>query len=96
MFCHQVIITEHPEIRNLRRHYDDEEPIPWVRVYEVPDHVYFTHRVHINRAELECTDCHGPVERMDRLHPPRPLKMGFCMECHRPRGAPMDCWDCHR
>ena len=96
LFCHNYIITEHPEIRRLHRYNDEEEPIPWVRVYEVPDHVYFTHRMHIRRAGLECVDCHGEVERMDRLRPPRELKMGFCLECHRPRGASTDCWTCHR
>ena len=96
MFCHEVIITEHPEIQRLTRHFEERDPIPWVRVYEVPDHVYFTHRVHIRRAGLDCENCHGPVERMDRLNPPRVLQMGFCLECHRPRGAPRDCWDCHQ
>lgn len=96
MFCHRVIITEHPEIRRLRWHYDNEEPVPWERVFAVPDHVYFTHRVHINSGGLECENCHGPIERMDRLEQPRKLEMGFCLECHRPRGATVDCWSCHQ
>jgi hypothetical protein len=106
MFCHQAIITEHPEIRRLWTYYGQRDdgtldpargqPIPWVRVFEVPDHVYFTHRVHTQRAELDCTDCHGPIGAMDRLEQPRKFEMGFCLECHRPRGASTDCWTCHR
>ncbi len=106
MFCHQVIITEHPEIQTLWDHYgvrDDGtldpsrgHPIPWARVFEVPDHVYFTHRVHTQIGGLDCTDCHGPVESMDRLVAPRTFEMGFCLECHRPRGVSTDCWTCHR
>lgn len=96
MFCHKVIITEHPEIRKLRAHYDNEEPIPWARVFEVPDHVYFTHRVHMQKAGLDCTDCHGNIEEMDRLKAPRVFEMGFCLECHRPRDASTDCWTCHQ
>ena len=96
MFCHQSVITEHPEIRHLWWYYGEDEPIPWVRVFEVPDHVYFTHRVHTQVAGLDCTDCHGPVEQEDRLQAPQVFLMGFCLECHRPRGASTDCWTCHR
>lgn len=96
MHCHQVIITEHPEIRRLRNYYDSDEPVPWQRVFVVPDHVYFTHRVHTNIGELECEDCHGPIGEMDRLFQPRKMEMGFCLECHRPRGASVDCWTCHQ
>jgi predicted CXXCH cytochrome family protein len=106
MFCHRVIITQHPEIRHLWEYYGAREdgtrdpsrgePIPWVRVFEVPDHVYFTHRVHTQIAGLDCTDCHGPIESMDRVQQLRKFEMGFCLECHRPRGASTDCWTCHR
>ena len=96
IFCHDVIITEHPEIKRLRQHFDQEIPIPWVRVFEVPDHVYFTHQVHINIAQLECENCHGDIGAMDRLSAPRIFEMGFCLECHRPRGASTDCWTCHQ
>ena len=95
MFCHKVIITQHPEIVKLWEHFDHRDPIPWQRVFEVPDHVYFTHRVHTNVAQLECADCHGAIEQMDRLQAQREFKMGFCLECHRPRGASTDCWTCH-
>lgn len=96
MFCHQSVITEHPEIRRLWWYHGQNEPIPWAKVFEVPDHVYFTHRVHMQKAGLDCTDCHGPVEQLDRLKAPLTFEMGFCLECHRPRGASIDCWTCHQ
>jgi len=105
LFCHQVVITEHPEIRRLHWHADNGVPVPWARVFEVPDHVYFTHRVHTQRAELECEDCHGPIGSMDRLRAIRIFEMGFCLDCHRGRseGADLatretltDCWTCHQ
>jgi hypothetical protein len=65
-FCHRTVIATHPEIRKLREYYERDEPIPWVRVFEVPDHVYFSHRMHL-RQGLRCTDCHGDVARMDRV-----------------------------
>ncbi len=105
IFCHQVIITEHPEIRRLWAYYGTRQdgtldpalgqPIPWERVFVMPDHVYFTHRVHTQVAGLDCEDCHGPIGDMDRLRQIRKMEMGFCLECHRPRGASTDCWTCH-
>lgn len=96
LFCHRVVITEHPEIRRLRWHFEHDEPVPWARVFEVPDHVYFSHRVHLGPGGLQCGDCHGPVEQMERLEAPRVFEMGFCLDCHRPRGASTDCWACHQ
>jgi hypothetical protein len=95
MFCHRSVIVTHEEIRKLWGFYERGEPIPWVRVFDVPDHVYFTHRVHLSR-ELDCPDCHGDVAHEDRLKPPQEFLMGFCIACHTARGAPRDCVTCHR
>jgi hypothetical protein len=24
------------------------------------------------------------------------MKMGWCLDCHRQRGASIDCWTCHK
>jgi hypothetical protein len=66
-----------------------------VRVFTVPDHVYFSHRMHL-RQELDCPDCHGDVAAEDRLQPPQELLMGFCITCHQLRGVSRDCMVCHR
>jgi hypothetical protein len=92
--CHQYIIPQHPQIVKERWHLETKTPVPWVRVYYVPDHVKFNHRPHI-RAGIDCTNCHGEVKNMDRLMPVD-FKMGFCVNCHRQRGAELDCWmACH-
>ena len=57
------------------------QSIPWVRVHNLPDYVYFDHRPHVGR--MECQACHGPVETMERVRQETSLSMGWCVECHR-------------
>ena len=68
--------------------------ITWHRVYTLPDFVRFAHRPHI-RAKIECQECHGPVETMDRVVPVRVINMGFCITCHTERKVSKDCFVCH-
>ncbi len=56
--------------------------IPWVRVHNLPDYVYFDHSAHVT-AGVTCQKCHGPVESMERLRQFEPLSMGWCVNCHR-------------
>ena len=94
-YCHRYIIPLHPQILKERDHYDKKRPVPWIRIYFVPDYVYFHHRPHM-RAEIDCIECHGDVQSMDRLTPVN-FKMGFCIGCHRKLKAQLDCWlACHR
>lgn len=58
-------------------------PVEWIRVHNLPDHVYFNHSQHVNVAGLECQTCHGPVEEMETLEQWAPLSMGWCVNCHR-------------
>ena len=57
-------------------------PIPWVRVHRLPDHVAFSHAVHVQRG-VACQSCHGPVQSMERVSQFASLSMGWCVECHR-------------
>ena len=42
-----------------------------------------------------CESCHGEVKAQDRLKGKR-FKMGFCLDCHREKKAPVGCWlSCH-
>jgi cytochrome c7-like protein len=93
--CHQFISPNAPEIRKLIAFWDKREPIPWVRVYSLPDHVYFPHMMHI-RAKVDCTTCHGEVASMERITRSVSLKMGWCLDCHRQHKASIDCWTCHK
>lgn len=64
MGCHKIIgAQDNPEIRKVHERWNRREPIPWVRIFKLPEFTYFTHKAHI-RAGLECQTCHGPIERM--------------------------------
>jgi hypothetical protein len=93
--CHLYISPDAPEIKNLMAYWEKKQGIPWVRVYGVPDHVYFPHMMHV-RAGLECAACHGKVASMERITRSASLKMGWCLSCHRRRNASIDCWTCHK
>ncbi len=58
-------------------------PIEWIRVHNLPDHVYFNHAQHVSVGKVECQDCHGTVEKMEVLQQHSPLSMGWCINCHR-------------
>lgn len=58
-------------------------PIEWVRIHNLPDHVYFNHAQHVTVGELECQTCHGQVEEMEVMAQYAPLSMGWCINCHR-------------
>jgi mono/diheme cytochrome c family protein len=40
----------------------EQKPIEWVKVHNLPDHVYFNHAQHVAVGGLQCQNCHGPVE----------------------------------
>ena len=58
-------------------------PIEWIRIHNLPDHVYFNHAQHVSVGEVKCQTCHGPVEEMEVLAQHSPLSMGWCINCHR-------------
>jgi hypothetical protein len=93
--CHLFISPDAAEITKLMGYWEKQEPIPWARVYSVPDHVYFPHMMHL-RAGLACASCHGEVAAMDRVTRSVNLKMGWCMDCHKQKKAGIDCWMCHK
>jgi mono/diheme cytochrome c family protein len=67
MGCHVIIgAQDNPEIRKIHDYWARREPIPWIRVFKVPEFTYFPHKPHV-RAGVECQTCHGPIERMPRV-----------------------------
>lgn len=100
MFCHRVVEEggrpgSAAEIAKVREAFQNGEPIDWIRVHRVPDHVRFVHSAHI-KAGVSCATCHGAVEQTTRVAQVRPLKMGDCVSCHRQNNAPTDCTTCHK
>ena len=95
--CHSQVATERPQIRKLMNYWDNKEPIPWIKVHDLPDFVHFSHKRHV-AAGLECQTCHGPVETMEVISREAPLKMGLCLQCHKQLEVEngLDCWTCHK
>ena len=58
-------------------------PIEWVRIHNLPDHVYFNHSQHVSVGKIECQQCHGKIEQMEVVRQYSPLSMGWCINCHR-------------
>jgi cytochrome c551/c552 len=58
-------------------------PIPWTRIHNLPDHVYFNHAQHFTVGKIQCQSCHGPVQEMEVVKQFAPLSMGWCVNCHR-------------
>jgi hypothetical protein len=71
------------EIAKIIKHYESRQPIEWIRVYNLPDHVFFSHAQHVSAGGISCQKCHGPVETMDRINLYSDLSMGWCINCHR-------------
>ncbi|HET6420092.1 MAG TPA: cytochrome c3 family protein [Geobacteraceae bacterium] len=90
--CHPILGLN---IKDLNAYWERRQPIPWVRVYVLPDHVYFPHMMHI-RAGLVCANCHGDVASMEPLTRHVKLEMGWCLNCHRQKNVGIDCWMCHK
>jgi len=58
-------------------------PIEWVRIHNLPDHVYFNHAQHVTVGKIACQTCHGQVQEMEVVKQHAPLSMGWCINCHR-------------
>ena len=88
MNCHERSVPDHPEVKKIVAALQAKQPIRWVRVHWLPDHVYFNHSAHVNGGVV-CQTCHGPVQEMGRVAQWAPLTMGWCVDCHR-TSAPAD------
>jgi hypothetical protein len=59
------------------------KPIEWVKIHNLPDHVYFSHSQHVNAGKVQCQSCHGEITAMDEVKQVAELSMGWCVNCHR-------------
>ncbi len=83
MNCHNAIKRESPEIQKIYTAIENNKPIEWVRVHNLPDLAYFNHAQHTNVGGLECKNCHGEIEKMEVVQQRSSLTMGWCIDCHR-------------
>jgi len=71
------------EIAKIHSSIKNSEPIEWIKVHNLPDHVFYSHAQHVGAGKLECKICHGEVEKMDRVRQVSSLSMKWCIDCHR-------------
>jgi len=87
MNCHSSITkgtnTGTTEIAKIYEAIENDKPIEWVRIHNLPDLAYFNHAQHVNIGKLECAACHGPIEEMEVVRQYANLTMGWCINCHR-------------
>lgn len=62
---------------------DGAKPIQWIKIHNLPDHVYFNHSQHIKVGKQQCQTCHGPIQEMPEVYQFSELSMGWCINCHR-------------
>jgi hypothetical protein len=111
MGCHNLVSTEgRPELDKLKTYYANNEPVPWVKVHDLPDFVYFSHKRHVVGG-VQCQECHGQMQEMGVAQRVSTLEMGWCLDCHAQhdsidqnygtkaelrRAELKDCWTCHK
>jgi len=92
MNCHTNIFPDSPLLLAVRESFATGLPIPWVRVHDLPDYVYFNHSAHVRRG-VGCVECHGRVDAMKVVYQNQELSMAWCLDCHRnpePHLRPLD------
>src|SRR5437868_2858692 len=82
MNCHSQIWTNAPLLEPVRASFRDNKSLVWTRVHDLPDFVYFSHEIHINKG-IGCKSCHGPIDEMPLTYQANSLQMEWCLNCHR-------------
>ncbi|HUV68220.1 MAG TPA: cytochrome c3 family protein [Terracidiphilus sp.] len=82
MNCHAQIWTNAQLLEPVRHSWATGQSIPWIRVHDLPDFVFFNHSIHVNKG-IGCESCHGRVDKMPLMYAQNTLQMEWCLDCHR-------------
>jgi hypothetical protein len=82
MNCHAQIWTNAQLLAPVRNSWYTGQSIPWIKVHDLPDYVYFNHEIHVNKG-IGCATCHGRVDEMPLMYEQNTLQMEWCLDCHR-------------
>lgn len=80
--CHDDLFRGTPKLQPLHEAKAKGLAINWKPVSKLPEFVHFHHGVHFE-ANVECSNCHGDVSKMESVSRAKPLTMDFCIDCHR-------------
>src|SRR5580700_7320567 len=82
MSCHSLLWANAEMLEPVRASFRTGKSIEWIRVYDLPDFVYFNHSIHVNKG-IGCSSCHGRVDKMPLTFKANTLYMQWCLDCHR-------------
>jgi hypothetical protein len=82
MNCHAQIWTNAQLLEPVRQSWATGHSIPWSKVHDLPDFVYFNHEIHVSKG-IGCESCHGRVDEMPLMYAQNTLQMEWCLDCHR-------------
>ena len=82
MNCHAQLWTNAQMLEPVRTSWASGQSLPWTRVHDLPDFVYYSHEIHVNKG-LGCATCHGRVDQMPLMYAENSLQMEWCLDCHR-------------
>ncbi|MBM2816976.1 MAG: cytochrome c3 family protein [Ignavibacteria bacterium] len=82
LICHSALRNESKLLNVVNISMDSSIPIRWNRIYRLPDFVKFSHAAHI-RSQIDCSTCHGEVDKLDSMRLLKPMNMKWCVDCHR-------------
>jgi len=100
MNCHSTVGLNREWVLKMKEYWDRGQPIPWVKVHDLPDFVYFDHSAHLNAKDASGKP---KLPNVDANGQPMPQ----CQTCHG-KVQEMDivsvqhpfnmqwCLDCHR
>jgi MoCo/4Fe-4S cofactor protein with predicted Tat translocation signal len=79
--CHEWLFRDQPLLAPVRASRENQQPLRWTRVHDVPDFANFNHSIHIHKG-IGCVTCHGRVDRMPLMWRKHSLLMEWCLQCH--------------
>jgi outer membrane protein assembly factor BamB len=92
--CHSSATKTSSEIQTLAESGKEGKTLSWIRVYELPSFVSFSHQKHLS-AKIGCEVCHGAIDAQDVVRQEKDISMAACTNCHTLRGASTSCGLCH-
>jgi hypothetical protein len=82
MICHIALKNEKESMKKVVDSYYKKTSLSWTRIYYLPEHSRFDHSRHI-KSQIDCSTCHGEVEKMDSVYSVKNFTMGWCTDCHK-------------
>jgi hypothetical protein len=95
MTCHANVAKDKPAIQKLAGFAASQQPVPWVRAYQLLPGVNWSHRTHL-QAGMMCEMCHGQVSTLDVMAEVTSVTtMAVCLNCHVAHNGKTVCVTCH-